>query len=76
MGEGHLQGKTEFGKTAARSGTSVSNDLVTSPRRPFPPPAETRRAPLRALRLVTLFSLVCRASALALGGEEGHWGGP
>ena len=31
MGEGYLQGKTEFGGDSSKVGTSKSNDFVTGP---------------------------------------------
>lgn len=34
MGEGHLQGKTEFGGDSSKAGTSEPNDFVTGPRHP------------------------------------------
>ena len=38
MGEGHLQGKTEFRGDSSKVGTSKSSDFATGPCRPFPPP--------------------------------------
>lgn len=46
MGEGHLQGKTEFRGDSSKAGTSKSNDFVTGLRRPFPPPELAGSAPL------------------------------
>lgn len=63
MGEGHLQGKTEFGGDSSKVGTSKSNDFVTGPCRPFLPHDSQASPP---------FSLVCRVAALQ--GEEGHLG--
>lgn len=61
MGEDHLQGKTEFGEDSSKVGTSKSNDFVTGPRHPFPPPATMRRSPFPSSQASHPLLFGCRA---------------
>lgn len=71
MGEDHLQGKTEFGEDSSKVGTSKSNDFVTGPRHPFPPPATMRRSPLPSSQASHPLLFGLQGSAVALRGEGG-----
>lgn len=76
MGEDHLQGKTEFGEDSSKVGASKSNDFVTGPRHPFPPPATMRRSPLPSSQASHPLLFGLQGSAVTLRGEGGGgtWG--
>lgn len=70
MGEGHLQGQTEFGGDSSKVGTSKSNDFVTGPRHPPRLPLWCSTPELKGLSPSSLWS----TGSAALQGEEGHRG--